>query len=416
MMKQADSSLQGKKERLSICLLSREYPQETAWGGIGTYTHHLAHGLAARGHKVHVISESLEDSVSFNDHDITIHRIKSAAFFHEREGYKEFVNRFEYCRCVNNKLMQLERSQHFDIIEGPNFAAEAYLFALKRTGIPLVTRIHTTFQGVIDSWGWERTMDKALSCTLEDSVILNSDLILFSSEGNKQYVFDNLGIRPSNVRMIPLGIPLPDNTHAEGHYEKNMVLFVGRLEPRKGIDVLLRAIPAVIEKVPNARFCVVGRDTFVNDDDVGFSGDEEDSYRRKLLNSLPEHFHSAVDFVGYVPEAELERYYARCDIFVAPSYYESFGFIYIEAMAHGKPVIGCRVGGVPEVIVDGETGILIEAGNHEQCATAIVNLLLDQGQRDMMGQNARRLVAERFTITRMIDQTEEAYRSILKER
>jgi glycosyltransferase involved in cell wall biosynthesis len=259
-------------------------------------------------------------------------------------------------------------------------------------------------------------MDKALSCTLEDSVILNSDLILFSSEGNRQYVYDILGIRPSNVRMIPLGIPLPDRRQDGVHYEKNMVLFVGRLEPRKGIDVLVQAIPAVIEKVPEARFCIVGRDTFVNDDDVSFAGDDDHSYRRKLLNDLPERFHSVVDFVGYVPDADLERYYERCDVFVAPSYYESFGFIYIEAMAHGKPAIGCRVGGVPEVIVDGETGILIEAGNHTQCAAAIVDLLLDQGKRDMMGQKACQLTDQRFSIDRMIDQTEEAYRSIVKGR
>lgn len=398
---------------MTICILSREYPPETAWGGIGVYTYNLAHGLAQRGHAIHVICESLRQETVVHDDTITIHRIMNKPFFKSRTLYPEFMNRFEYSRCVLHKIEELDAQHGFDIIEGPNFAAEAYLFAQRKT-IPLVTRLHTSFNGIIDQLEWERTMDRSLSCQLEDSVILNSDLVVFSTLGNKKYVFDNMGVWPRSIKIIPLGIPLPRVHAKRAEKKEKTVLYVGRLERRKGVDVLMHAIPRVVEQIPEARFQIVGRDTFVTNETVGFQGDEGASYKNVLLRSIPEHYHKHIDFTGYITDRELSERYRDASVFVAPSRYESFGLIFVEAMAHGIPVIGSRVGGVPEVIAEGQTGMLISSGNHEECAQAIIELLTNDQKRHAMGARARTYVEEHFSIDLMASRVEEAYREVMR--
>jgi glycosyltransferase involved in cell wall biosynthesis len=399
---------------LSICLFSREFPAETAWGGIGTYTYYLAHGLAVKGHRIHVITETLDKERTYQDGTVTVHRILNEPVFLNRDGNKEFTNRLEYSRRLYSKFLELHKEYKFDLVEGPNFAAEAYCLAFKKP-VPLVTRIHSSFNGIINTWDWDRTLDHDLSCFMEDSVILKSDLVVFSTEGNKQFIFDNMGIRPENVRVIPLGIPLPSGQPAGEEYKKNEVLFVGRIEKRKGVDALVRSIPLVLEHVPEASFRFVGRDTFPHDGECQFSGQAQDSYTKKLLESLPEGCRSKVEFTGYVTNEVLQQCYQQCDVFVAPSLYESFGLIYLEAMAYGKPVIGCRVGGVPEIISDGDTGLLIELNDHEQCAHAIITLLQDREKRDAIGERARHHVAEHFSLERMITGVEHAYRQLLEK-
>jgi glycosyltransferase involved in cell wall biosynthesis len=183
------------------------------------------------------------------------------------------------------------------------------------------------------------------------------------------------------------------------------VLFVGRLEKRKGLETLFKAIPLVLEEVPDAQFHIVGKDT-----NLAPNGG---SYRDYLLQNLDKKYHKNVRFVGYVNDNELKDFYRNCDIFVAPSLYESFGLIYLEAMAWGKPVIGCDVGGVPEIVEDGETGILIPPEDENALAEAIINLK-DEKLRAKMGEQARKKIKERYTREKMALNSSEIYREIVK--
>ena len=123
-------------------------------------------------------------------------------------------------------------------------------------------------------------------------------------------------------------------------------------------------------------------------------------------------FKDKVKFLGFVSNEELSNYYRACDIFVVPSVYESFGLIYVEAMMHGKPVIGCKAGGIPEVVNNGKTGILIEPYNVNQLVDGLLRLLNDPQMRQDMGQNARRLCEEKFSFDRMASNTEHLYQKM----
>jgi glycosyltransferase involved in cell wall biosynthesis len=121
-----------------------------------------------------------------------------------------------------------------------------------------------------------------------------------------------------------------------------------------------------------------------------------------------------VRFVGYVDDNELKDYYRNCDIFVAPSLYESFGLIYLEAMAWGKPVIGCDAGGALEIIEGGETGIIIQPEDENALAEAIIKLK-DEILRSEMGEKGRRRVENDFSNKIMAENTYKIYNNILHD-
>ena len=140
------------------------------------------------------------------------------------------------------------------------------------------------------------------------------------------------------------------------------ILYVGRLERRKGIDRLLQAIPQVVLNSPHCKFVIAGADT----GDAPHGG----SYQDYFDSFAPPAAREATTFLGHVEEGALSQLYADCDIFAAPSLSESFGLIYLEAMVHAKPVVAFHAGATPEIVAHNATGILVELGNITELANA----------------------------------------------
>lgn len=400
-------------DSIKICLVSREYPLETGWGGIGTYTYHLAHGLAKLGHQVHVIAQSLDTDKDYFDGDIHVYRIAHKTIFPLKGRLREFALRFEYSQSVYRKLQQIIVNYNIDIVEAPNLSGEGFIYSWRKK-VPLVTRLHTHFSEVMQFLGWKKTLDRYLSCWFENIAVLRSDLVICSTHAHTELIAREVGMKNGRVKIIPLGVPLPRIEPATAKGGDLTVLFVGRLEKRKGIHMLVKAMPAVINEFPNVRFVIIGRDSFVTENEVAFSGSKMRSFKSRLLDMIPGECKASVTFLDYVSSEELDRHYRQCDIFVAPSLYESFGFIYIEAMSYAKPVIGCGVGGVPEVIKDKETGFLVPPEDPQRLAEAILTLLRNPDLRITMGLNARKHVEQNFTLEHMAKNTETAYKEAIK--
>jgi glycosyltransferase involved in cell wall biosynthesis len=361
-----------------------------------------------------VIAQSLDIDKEQMDGKVHVHRVAHKTIFPFKGPFKEFILRLEYGQSVNKRLKEIIEKYKIDIIEVPNFSAEGFVHSLFKK-IPLVSRLHTHFSEVIQFCQWPKTLDRKLSCLLEDYTILRSDLVTCSTHRHKDIVFDEVGANSKNIEIIPLGIPLPVLT--ESHFKANnpaTILFVGRLERRKGAHILFKSIPYILKEFPDTKFLIIGRDTYVNEDFVSFDGKKEDSFKDKLIKSIPGKCLKNINFLDHVDNKELSRYYSCCDIFVAPSLYESFGFIYIEAMSHAKPVVGCGVGGVPEVVKDGEAGILVPPGDHISLGRAVIRLLKDTEYRLDMGAKARLHVEKNFTRDLMIERTLAAYKKALK--
>jgi glycosyltransferase involved in cell wall biosynthesis len=200
-----------------------------------------------------------------------------------------------------------------------------------------------------------------------------------------------LGAPAARTRVIYGGAD-PERFTPDPHADRDGVLFVGRLTPHKGIDQLIRALP------PGATLRIAG--TAGHD-----PGPPERDYPA-LLRRLAQD--RDVSFLGPVPDPELPELYRRAVVLALPSvhrtYYgryvavsELLGLAALEAMASGTPVVASRVGGLAEVVLDGETGFLVEPGDVEQLRDRLSRLLSDTRLAARLGGNARDLVAKRFT-------------------
>jgi len=160
------------------------------------------------------------------------------------------------------------------------------------------------------------------------------------------------------------------------------VLFVGGLEPRKGLEYLMLAMEQVIGDVPHASLEAVAR--------AGFRGTDDWTWFERLADRLG--LRDSFEFHEGVTQQELLQLYADCDILALPSKTEGWGLSLMEAMACGKPVVATRVGGVPELLTDGAEGILVKAGDVVGLAEAITRLLKDPELRARMGALGRERV------------------------
>jgi glycosyltransferase involved in cell wall biosynthesis len=183
--------------------------------------------------------------------------------------------------------------------------------------------------------------------------------------------------------------------------DDEVVAVVGRLAPWKGHRTLLQAMRQVVDQRPRARLLVVGEVTFW-----------EESYANDLRRQTEElGLTAAVVWAGFRRDvAEMLR---LCDVFVLPSTNEPFGRALVEAMATGKPAIGTRSGGVPEVVKEGETGLLVEPGNPGELAAAISRLLAEPSMAAELGEAGHRRANRHFCVTRVAREVQEVYEQLL---
>jgi glycosyltransferase involved in cell wall biosynthesis len=166
---------------------------------------------------------------------------------------------------------------------------------------------------------------------------------------------------------------------------------------RKGLETLIQAAVRVVKSKPDTKFCVVGNDPNL-------------PRMRALCTRLDviDHF----EFTGWMPNEKLQELYRRASVFVMPSLVEAFGVVFLEAMACGTPVIGTQVGGIPELIRQGENGLLVSPDNPDELAMAILTVLGDQDLSARMSENGR-ITAQQFGIEPMLACTLKIYESVL---
>jgi glycosyltransferase involved in cell wall biosynthesis len=222
-----------------------------------------------------------------------------------------------------------------------------------------------------------------------------------------------LGADPSRIRVIRSGVDVDryqpaDRGHARARLGLSsgapVVLFVGNLEPRKQVDVLLRALAQVRAQVPEASLAVVGS---------GESAGADDQTGRLHALSHELGLHDAVRWVGRVDDTTLMHWYAAADVFALPSSSEAQGIVALEAMACGLPVVASAVGGLLGTVEDGQSGYLVPPGAVEPLAQRLVELLCDPARRQAIGHAARARVRHEFTWQRAVEATVDVYREVV---
>ena len=242
----------------------------------------------------------------------------------------------------------------------------------------------------------------------EGKIIQSADSIVAFSQHERDAMIRLYDAPSHKIEVIPCGVDVElfrpsDQGLARrklGLQDSKVVLFVGRLEPLKGVDILLRAV-AQLEQGDSVKTLIVG-------------GDLEEDREMDRLQSLSRELgiSTQVSFLGRLDQQELPTYYNAADICVVPSYYESFGLVALEAMACGTPVIASRVGGLPTIVKAGFTGYLIPWRCPEPFADVLDILLGNQAIRNAMGKASRK-AALTMQWPVVVDKLVDSYHSLL---
>ena len=232
------------------------------------------------------------------------------------------------------------------------------LFLLRNPGVPVVVTAHHTYRQQVDRMPgqfWKR-----LLIPFERRTLRRADKVICVSADTQRAVVERYGVDRDKTIVIPNGIDTEAfRPQPEVERIPNSVLFLSRLEKRKGVDSLLRAMRRLAVEDKNVKLFVGGKGSLLP------------ALERYVAdNGLAKQ----VEFLGFVPDDELPSWYGRVSCFVMPSVFEGFGIPIPEAMACGTPVIGTNVDGIRGLIDDGTTGLLVEYGDEEGLAERILRV------------------------------------------
>jgi glycosyltransferase involved in cell wall biosynthesis len=398
---------------LKIAIATPLYARdENCDSGIAIHYKHLTSGLLELGHEVVIYFFPYEVFLSstYESNGVTIHQLGCSIpkLFYQR-GIGRFFKFFKTLEWYPTLSMQRQvsiflknrvKEDRVDIIESTSNRGMLANYTKYRNRPPICTRVSTTMTSAYQKARNRVPLNYRLEAKLENLQIRRSDYLVTHSNGHARTLETELGIKRTNFKIIPIGIPITKK-RSEYHSDKSKinieVLFVGRLENRKGIDILITAIPKIIQKNSSISFNIIGSDPM----------NLKESYKSNQL------FKNHVQFLGKVSSSELENRYKKCDIFVAPSRYESFGIVFVEAMKFSKPVIGTNVGGIPDIVLNNKNGYLIEPESVEALVNAVIKLAGSFELRKEMGRKGRKRVMENFSTQAMTIQSVEYYKAAL---
>lgn len=358
-------------------------PGERDVGGMNVYVTHVARELAKAGCRVDLYTRS--------DHphgrevvelfpSVRIVHVAAGPVDESKDDLRDHVPAF--CRAVD----AFRREQHlsYDLIHSHYWLsgiAASELSSIWR--VPHVTMFHTTALTKMLARFGEREPHRRIEA--ERAIVADANAIIVSTAQERSDMARLYGAESGKIRILPAGVDLDlfrptaksDARRSLGLPDRNVVLSVGRVEPLKGFDILLMAM-ASLDECSDTVVVIVG-------------GGRETNPEMLRLRSLSQTLGlgDSVIFAGAVPQSRLSVYYSAADVFVLPSYYESFGLVALEAMACGVPVIVSRVSGPRSFVKGGITGYLIDRRCPEPFAQRLDMLLHNPTLRASMGRAAR---------------------------
>jgi D-inositol-3-phosphate glycosyltransferase len=252
-----------------------------------------------------------------------------------------------------------------------------------------------------------------LRIQVEKEIAAQADLLIASTEDERADLVRLYGANPDHVAVVPPGVDLSmfqpiDRDEARrtiGYGAGRLLLFVGRLERLKGVEVAIRALALLRDRAhDDVRLLILGEDSR--------DGDESEKDRLKELAAAAG-VRDRVDFLGSVAHHELPFFYSAADVCVMPSYSESFGLVALEAQACGRPVVGSGVSGLRSVVRDEVSGYLLDSHDPAMYAERMGRLLNNPELAQQMGRRGR-LLAQRFSWTRTADRLQSLFDGVVE--
>ncbi|WP_448571721.1 glycosyltransferase family 4 protein [Trichothermofontia sp.] len=414
---------------MKISFISFECPPDAAYGGIGTYVYQAAKMMHQRGHHVEVFSSSPDREGCFIEDGFTVHRILE-------EDYLRFGERIAPVWAKRHEEIK------FDVLEGPEYGADARVAVHLVPDIPLVVKLHTptfmtaqgTFEAMpffhpfrykmlseewkarlkyylftitqreIPSWRYTNYFEVAT----ERNHTLQADVIVAPSREigqklTKQWCLDSDKIMYFPYPYIPdpalLSIPVDSHT--------NTITFLGRIEVRKGVLDLAKAIPIICEKFSKVKFRFVGS--------VEFSP-RRDLNMKQFLELKLQSYLSYTEFVSSVPLAQIPQIMATTDVCIFPSIWDNFPNVCLEAMSAARGVVGTNAGGMAEMLDENRVGRLVPPRSPHKIAAAVLELLENPDLRMELGRKARQRILDVYNLEKVGVSQEASYKTAIARR
>jgi glycogen(starch) synthase len=377
----------------TVLFITDSYPPSN-FGGIGRYTNEFAVALSLEGYDVHVFTPGNVHLIR-NDQGVTIHEIPTQ--FIETDLFLDLsfpIGMNNYLATMLDYAKALHAKNPISLVIAPSWNSLALPFIRTPEFKTIVVPV-TGYQQLRQDAHFNSVMLDG-----EEAVYREAKYFHWNSSWIEDTVKSLNKVSASYEIRCPFGLhdKAPNFRRAYGSVRE--ILFVGRLEQRKGIDLLLYAIPFVLKIFPEIQFRIIG-------------GDSESVTKAKQFLST-ENFDSSwnknITFEGRVSDETLDEAYKRADLFIAPSRFESFGLIYIEAMMFGLPIIALENG----------QGIIINEQNGVTChddpmaiGKSIMGLIKDSNKTEKLGVAARADYANRFAIRPVIESLIKSYKGLM---
>jgi len=393
---------------MRVLMLSWEYPPDVV-GGLGKHVAELVPALADRDIEIHVVTPSrgAEQRLEASRRTI-VHRVVVPS--------GAFPSFFAEAAQANLSLQQageqiVQSDGPFDLVHTHDWLTSSAAIGLKhKFRLPLVATIHATERGrgrgTLHGEQANRINDAEWWLTYE------AWRIICCAKFMADEVHAYFGTPTDKIDVIPNGVDArpfqglenacpPEFRSRFALPWERIVMHVGRIVAEKGVEVLIRSAPLVLEQAPEAKFVIAGK------------GPELDRFRRLVQEMKLE---EKVLLTGFISDEDRNKLYQISDVAVFPSLYEPFGIVALEAMAARTPVVVSAVGGLLEVVRHAETGITIYPGDPASCAWGILHTLQHPEWTKMRVENAYREVLTTFNWDTIAEQTNAVYSRVVEER
>lgn len=360
---------------MKICLINRSYTNQIG-DGISTYTHYLLQGLLEYGHEVHVITmfDGSNKLLPKNSGKFFIHQVKPVWSF--KNFYLGKMAEVLYNLKVYFKFREIDKKYGIDIAEAPEAGAEGFWLAIF-TRQKLITRLQTPIYLCNLLNQMKANWPRRLLYFMEKKQIKNSILLSSTSKSLARIMTERWGIKEDKIEVITHPISVNQFENYPKHREKDYLLYLGRIEKRKGVDVLFKALEVVLKNYPRLKIFLVGG--------------VDRTYDKDRLKKLPPKINRNLNFMGEVEHSQVFSYIKGAKLIILPSLWETSSYTLLESLALGKIVIASNCGGFREIIKNNQNGFLFRTGSYQHLAQKIIECLrLDQREIKKIEKNARK--------------------------
>lgn len=392
---------------MNICIISHEYPPNII-SGCGTALTTLAAGLTRRGHHITIITPLVRTDVKEeNSKNLRIIRIPilQSGFLGK---FNLFDNRLAFSLALRKFRNQFDFTK-FDILHIYDVHDSYFLDKHILNKIPVIISVNDHYS-YITPWNIlkfpyatpnliKRYLHAQLTKLLNSHYLRKAHHIITITNYQRAILSQHCQIPVEKMTTIYRGMDFKRFTQAKNKYHSQKLLYIGSNMERKGVQYLIDAMPAILEKYPQASLTIIGK--------------KNTALTRLFEKKLQAYgIQEKVQMLEYVPSTEIPKYFAEANVFVLPAIIETLAVTVLEALTSKTPVVATKVGGHEEAISK-NSGILIQPQSSSEISNAIIEIFSHPKRAEQLGKNAALKIQKQFSKERMVAEVESNYFKLL---